>query len=137
MQFSIVGVLDATEYESSYIGKIVWDIHHDRSSYGVAPIVEEKPPQFSGPGMDEGIPLTTGRRSSKRTHAPEKSKMKKGRRVGQQPSEKDGHGDYPSSSTMGVDAHARVNPSTPSQPSHHDEVCIICMDIFLSYYCKY
>ncbi|XP_060667187.1 uncharacterized protein LOC132799397 [Ziziphus jujuba] len=37
-------VLDATEYEYSFIGKISWDVHHDTTSYRVVPVVRDKPP---------------------------------------------------------------------------------------------
>ncbi|XP_060670100.1 uncharacterized protein LOC112491472 [Ziziphus jujuba] len=43
--YPVHGLMNVTEFEHAYIGKIAWDVHHDSTPYNVAPAVRDKPPQ--------------------------------------------------------------------------------------------
>ncbi|XP_060668128.1 uncharacterized protein LOC132799693 [Ziziphus jujuba] len=98
--YPVHGLMNVTEFECAYIGKIAWDVHYDTTPYSVAPAVRDKPPQESHGEKDEGVPLTSSGRSKKQKQASVESKGNGGRRrMGDKPT------DQPSSSTIGVAAH--------------------------------
>nr|XP_048332780.1 uncharacterized protein LOC112492390 [Ziziphus jujuba var. spinosa] len=63
--YPVHGLMNVTEFERAYIGKIAWDVYHDTTPYSVAPAVQDKPPQGSHGEKDEGVPLTSSGRSKK------------------------------------------------------------------------